>query len=115
MFVGLTVASCGLLTPTTSIAEVVFDSIDFEDLNWSYGGVLEFGSEIELSGSDRVVTRIEFLVSDVSSPRNVQLAIYSMDGPDGEPGTVLGTSNFVPAPLSEDEILAFSGRSKTTS
>lgn len=76
---------------------VVFDSIGPAlSTNGSFGGVTEFGSAIELDGTQRLVTGVEFVIRDARPSRNALVSIYALDGPGNEPGTLLGRSALVP-------------------
>lgn len=92
---------------TSGLASVVYDN-SFTDLNQSYGtNNVEFGDEINLSGTDRVVTNFKFeyfLGGNASGNETAQLTLHANDGPMitrtigtdtfqiASPGSVLYTS-----------------------
>jgi len=104
----LAVLSALLPFCTSGLASIVYDN-STTDLNRTYGpNGTEFGDEITLAGTDRVVTDFKFeyfLSGNANGNETVQLVFHANDGPtitrtlpDGttmqsqSPGTVLYTS-----------------------
>jgi len=105
----LAVLSALLSLCSNTAASVVYDNSTY-DLNQIYfgGDGVEYGNQINLAGTDRIVTDFQFeyfLGAGASGDESVQLRFYSNDGPvitetasDGTtrqiqtPGTLLYTS-----------------------
>jgi hypothetical protein len=104
----LAILSALLPCCTSGLASIVYDN-SFNDLNRTYGtNGVEFGDEITLDGTDRVVTNFKFeyfLSQNASGNETVQLILHANDGPlitrtlpDSttvqipSPGTILYTS-----------------------
>jgi hypothetical protein len=107
IFKSLAVLSALLPFCTSGLASIVYDN-SLTDLNRTYGvNNTEFGDEITLAGTDRVVTNFKFeyfLSGNANGNEGLQLVFHANDGPVvtrnlGEgttqvqaPGTVLYTS-----------------------
>jgi hypothetical protein len=93
---------------TSGLASIVYDN-SLTDLNRTYGpNGVEFGDEITLGGTDRIITDFKFeyfLSANASGDERLQLVLHANDGPminrtlpngtvtrSPSPGTVLYTS-----------------------
>ncbi|MBI4324280.1 MAG: PEP-CTERM sorting domain-containing protein [Chloroflexi bacterium] len=89
-----------LLCGASALASTVYEnSASPPDKSYAPAGIngIEFGDEIDLAGTDRVVTEFQFeyfLKLDASGNEMARLAVYAMDGPvitqgSASPGTLL--------------------------
>jgi len=93
------VALPGNILLAQTATQVIFDTIDTENVTGGIDSSSEFGSGINLFGTSRRISLVEFVIASVATPRNAKVRIYSNDGDGGSPGSLLGESDFQPVPL----------------
>jgi hypothetical protein len=78
-------------------AEIVFDNTSSSRDGVFAGTALPEGNQVTLSGTNRIVTEIDLLVSRQGYPgtADFQLWLYANDAPQGKPGTTIWNSGLI--------------------